>query len=148
MDRCKSLEIFCFNILSSRANDSMERLAIVTIVFLPLTFIASYFSMVKNFTVLDQKPSFFWKISVPLCIFFFLIFAYSTLKRFFKFAFNLDSPPPSYMPREQFPPYIPANTPMGRPMRGMGGNPMFAPLPPGFMSYAPRAPSTGTDSIV
>ncbi|OCF71295.1 hypothetical protein I204_07922 [Kwoniella mangroviensis CBS 8886] len=36
------------NILSSRANDSMERLAIVTIVFLPLTFIASYFSMVKS----------------------------------------------------------------------------------------------------
>ncbi|WWD05949.1 hypothetical protein V865_004034 [Kwoniella europaea PYCC6329] len=194
MDRCKSLETFCFNMLSSRANDSMERLAIVTIVFLPLTFIASYFSMgFKDFTVLDRTPSFFWKISVPLSIFFFLIFAYSTLKRFFKFAFNLvvrnvnstqttrsfqrlkhqwwqrpinrarrdrlleklkgifrtfraqDLPPPSYMPREQFPPYIPENSPMARPM---GGYPIYTPLGPSYMSFAPRPPSQGIDNIV
>ncbi|WWC97176.1 hypothetical protein V866_004055 [Kwoniella sp. B9012] len=45
IDRGTRLEAFCLNMLSSRANESMERLAIVTIVFLPLTFIASYFSM-------------------------------------------------------------------------------------------------------
>nr|XP_019048603.1 hypothetical protein I302_02375 [Kwoniella bestiolae CBS 10118]OCF27533.1 hypothetical protein I302_02375 [Kwoniella bestiolae CBS 10118] len=92
IDRGQSLEIFCFNMLSSRANDSMERLAIVTIVFLPLTFIASYFSMgFKDFTVLERSPSFFWKISVPLSVFFFLIFAYSTLKRLLKFTLNVFS---------------------------------------------------------
>ncbi|WVQ64697.1 uncharacterized protein L199_002864 [Kwoniella botswanensis] len=90
MDRMKSLEDFCFNMLSSRANDSMERLAIVTIVFLPLTFIASYFSMgFKDFSVLEQTPTFFWKISIPLSFAFFLIFAYATLKRLCRYTITI-----------------------------------------------------------
>ncbi|WWD05948.1 hypothetical protein V865_004033 [Kwoniella europaea PYCC6329] len=77
------LETFCLNILSSRANDSMERLAIVTTVFLPLTFMGF-----TDFTVLSQTPVYFWKISVPLSIAFFFIFAFSNLKRFIRFTFH------------------------------------------------------------
>ncbi|OCF44297.1 hypothetical protein I317_01915 [Kwoniella heveanensis CBS 569] len=41
VERCTILEDYSFNMMSMRANQSMERLAIVSIVFLPLTFIAS-----------------------------------------------------------------------------------------------------------
>ncbi|ODN80463.1 hypothetical protein L202_02703 [Cryptococcus amylolentus CBS 6039] len=46
LDKCRHLEEFTFAMISTNASEAMERLAIVTIVFLPLTFIASYFSMV------------------------------------------------------------------------------------------------------
>ncbi|WWC97178.1 hypothetical protein V866_004057 [Kwoniella sp. B9012] len=82
LEKGKNLENYCFNVLSTRANDSMERLAIVTIVFLPLTFIASYFSMgFERFADLLRSPIYFWEISIPLSFAFFLIFAYSSLKR-------------------------------------------------------------------
>ncbi|WWD05950.1 hypothetical protein V865_004035 [Kwoniella europaea PYCC6329] len=82
LEKGKNLENYCFNMLSTRANDSMERLAIVTIVFLPLTFIASYFSMgFERFADLSRSPIYFWEISIPLSFAFFLIFAYSSLKR-------------------------------------------------------------------
>ncbi|WVW81674.1 hypothetical protein I302_103669 [Kwoniella bestiolae CBS 10118] len=76
LEKSKNLETYCFNILSTRANDSMERLAIVTIVFLPLTFIGF-----EQFTDLNRPPIYFWQISIPLSFTFFLIFAYSSLKR-------------------------------------------------------------------
>ncbi|OCF71293.1 hypothetical protein I204_07920 [Kwoniella mangroviensis CBS 8886] len=83
IERGIRLETFCLNMLSSRANDSMERLAIVTIVFLPLTFMGF-----TDFSVLSQTPVYFWKISVPLSFVFFFIFAYSNLKRFLRFIFH------------------------------------------------------------
>ncbi|KAK4684434.1 hypothetical protein P7C73_g5743, partial [Tremellales sp. Uapishka_1] len=42
---CDHLTDYVFNVLSFQTNASMERLSIVTVVFLPLTFIASYFGM-------------------------------------------------------------------------------------------------------
>ncbi|WVQ93964.1 hypothetical protein IAU59_001042 [Kwoniella sp. CBS 9459] len=82
VERCKVLEDFVFSMMSMRANDSMERLAIVTIVFLPLTFIASYFSMgFDEFADLSRPPVYFWEVSVPLSVCFFIIFAYSNIKR-------------------------------------------------------------------
>ncbi|WVF66344.1 hypothetical protein IAT40_001084 [Kwoniella sp. CBS 6097] len=82
VERCKILEGFAFSMMSMRANESMERLAIVTIVFLPLTFIASYFSMgFDDFSDLSRPPIYFWEISIPLSMVFFIIFAYSNLKR-------------------------------------------------------------------
>ncbi|WVQ64698.1 uncharacterized protein L199_002865 [Kwoniella botswanensis] len=81
IERGIRLETFCLNMLSSRANDSMERLAIVTIVFLPLMGFT-------DFTVLSQTPVYFWKISVPLSFAFFFLFAYSNLKRFMRFTFH------------------------------------------------------------
>ncbi|WVQ85204.1 hypothetical protein IAT38_007369 [Cryptococcus sp. DSM 104549] len=82
IEKCKHLEEFTFNMMSTRANESMERLAIVTIVFLPLTFIASYFSMgFDEFPDLSRPPIYFWEVSIPLSIVFFTVFAFSNLKR-------------------------------------------------------------------
>ncbi|WWC57937.1 uncharacterized protein I303_100472 [Kwoniella dejecticola CBS 10117] len=82
IDRLRYLESFYFSVLSTRANASMERLAIVTIVFLPLTFIASYFSMgFEDFPDLRERPSYFWEIATPLSVAFFVIFAYASLQR-------------------------------------------------------------------
>ncbi|WRT63424.1 uncharacterized protein IL334_000329 [Kwoniella shivajii] len=82
VEKYRSLEGFVFNMISNRANDSMERLAIVTIVFLPLTFIASYFSMgFDDFPDLSRPTIYFWEISIPLSMAFFVIFAWSNLRR-------------------------------------------------------------------
>ncbi|WVR03242.1 hypothetical protein IAU60_000233 [Kwoniella sp. DSM 27419] len=82
IQRGEAMESYCFNMMSTRANDSMERLAIVTIVFLPLTFIASYFSMgFDHFPDLSKPHNYFWEVSVPASVVFFIVFAYSNLKR-------------------------------------------------------------------
>ncbi|ORX35165.1 hypothetical protein BD324DRAFT_634098 [Kockovaella imperatae] len=78
---CEHLTGYVFNVLSFQTNGSMERLSIVTVVFLPLTFIASYFGM--NFTGFDQLQgpvSYFWKIAIPCTVGFFIVFSFSYLK--------------------------------------------------------------------
>nr|XP_031861972.1 uncharacterized protein CI109_002385 [Kwoniella shandongensis]KAA5529044.1 hypothetical protein CI109_002385 [Kwoniella shandongensis] len=78
---CDHLTDYVFNVLSFQTNASMERLSIVTVVFLPLTFIASYFGM--NFTGFDQLQgpvSYFWKVAIPCTAAFFLTFSYGYIK--------------------------------------------------------------------
>ncbi|WVQ74121.1 hypothetical protein IAR50_003712 [Cryptococcus sp. DSM 104548] len=78
---CDHLTDYVFNVLSFQTNASMERLSIVTVVFLPLTFIASYFGM--NFTGFEQiegPVSYFWKVAIPCTVGFFLIFSFTYLK--------------------------------------------------------------------
>nr|XP_018266497.1 uncharacterized protein I303_00472 [Kwoniella dejecticola CBS 10117]OBR88655.1 hypothetical protein I303_00472 [Kwoniella dejecticola CBS 10117] len=94
IDRLRYLESFYFSVLSTRANASMERLAIVTIVFLPLTFIypitadpaaMSIITVItqgfEDFPDLRERPSYFWEIATPLSVAFFVIFAYASLQR-------------------------------------------------------------------
>ncbi|WVQ74046.1 hypothetical protein IAR50_003628 [Cryptococcus sp. DSM 104548] len=89
LEKCRHLEEFTFAMISTNASDSMERLAIVTIVFLPLTFIASYFSMgFDNFPDLSRPPTYFWEVSVPLSIAFFAVFAWSNIRRAWLRAFR------------------------------------------------------------
>ncbi|RSH84065.1 hypothetical protein EHS25_005310 [Saitozyma podzolica] len=78
---CDHLTDYVFNVLSFQTNASMERLSIVTVVFLPLTFIASYFGM--NFTTFDAiqgSVSYFWKVAIPCTVAFFIIFSFSYLR--------------------------------------------------------------------
>ncbi|KIR25018.1 hypothetical protein I309_06128 [Cryptococcus deuterogattii LA55] len=89
---CDHLTDYVFNALSFQTNASMERLSIVTVVFLPLTFIvsattctaiASYFGM--NFTGFDQiegPVSYFWKVAIPCTVAFFIVFSFGYIKRF------------------------------------------------------------------
>lgn len=55
-----------FNTLSVETNNSMQRLSLVSVLFLPLTFWAGYFGMnFKSFGNLDYNVNFFWKLALP-----------------------------------------------------------------------------------
>lgn len=55
-----------FNTLSVETNNSMQRLSLVSVLFLPLTFWAGYFGMnFKSFGNLDNNVNFFWKLAIP-----------------------------------------------------------------------------------
>ncbi|TYJ51817.1 hypothetical protein B9479_007593 [Cryptococcus floricola] len=78
---CDHLTDYVFNVLSFQTNASMERLSIVTVVFLPLTFIASYFGMnFTNFAQIEGPVSYFWKVAIPCTVGFFLVFSFSYLR--------------------------------------------------------------------
>ncbi|KAI1326641.1 hypothetical protein F5Y16DRAFT_223998 [Xylariaceae sp. FL0255] len=59
-----------FNTIATFQNESMKQLTIVTIIFLPLTFITGYFG--QNFghfpEAMDHSSRYFWAISVPVVV--------------------------------------------------------------------------------
>ncbi|BEJ14529.1 hypothetical protein CspHIS471_0402960 [Cutaneotrichosporon sp. HIS471] len=79
---CDHLTDYVFNVLSFQTNNSMERLSIVTVIFLPLTFISSYFGMnFTDFPALETDVwNGFWKYAAPLTIAFFVIFSFSYIR--------------------------------------------------------------------
>ncbi|WRT63134.1 uncharacterized protein IL334_000037 [Kwoniella shivajii] len=89
VNTCDHLTDYVFNVLSFQTNESMERLSIVTVVFLPLTFIASYFGMnFDDFPELHQSVSYFWKVAIPCTTAFFVIFSFGYLKAFAETSFR------------------------------------------------------------
>lgn len=73
---------FTFNTMSFSTNESMKQLSIVTIIFLPLTFLTGYFGMnFVEFRAIQGSDSFFWKLACPITFVLVLVFTYSTILR-------------------------------------------------------------------
>ncbi|BFZ61677.1 hypothetical protein YB2330_002750 [Saitoella coloradoensis] len=71
-----------FNTMATLQNESMKQLTLVTLVFLPLTFLTGYFGM--NFTqfgALDHDLRYFWQIAGPTTGAVVLMVSYGWLKR-------------------------------------------------------------------
>ncbi|KAF6013137.1 hypothetical protein HII12_001852 [Brettanomyces bruxellensis] len=72
-----------FNILSVETNSSMQRLSLITVIFLPLTFWTGYYGMnFEKFSDLERDVSFYWELSVPFCIGLMIIIMRKELKKY------------------------------------------------------------------
>lgn len=57
-----------FNTISALQNETMKQLTVVTIFFLPMTFITGYFGMNLTQLSLDHGDSYFWSITTPVVV--------------------------------------------------------------------------------
>ncbi|VEU19489.1 DEKNAAC100864 [Brettanomyces naardenensis] len=58
-----------FNILSVETNRSMQRLSLITVIFLPLSFWTGYYGMnFEKFGDLQRDVSFYWELAIPFCV--------------------------------------------------------------------------------
>jgi len=56
-----------FNTIAAYQNESMKQLSVVTIIFLPLSFLSGYFGMnLKQFPSLNNDEGYFWSIAIPV----------------------------------------------------------------------------------
>ncbi|ORZ29032.1 hypothetical protein BCR41DRAFT_344456 [Lobosporangium transversale] len=72
---CEKLIDMIFNIIAYDTNESMRRLALVSIIFLPITFVAGvYGTNFENFPELKNHVSYFWTICAVVTAFVLLLF--------------------------------------------------------------------------
>lgn len=58
-----------FNTISAYQNESMKQLTVVTIIFLPMSFLTGYFGMnLHTFNSLDNDEGYFWSIALPVAV--------------------------------------------------------------------------------
>jgi hypothetical protein len=74
--------------VSATQGETMRQLTMVTLIFLPLTFLAGYFGM--NFSqeywhvLTNNGPIYFWEIALPTTFFVIVVLTYSYLRRLMK----------------------------------------------------------------
>ncbi|MBW0493814.1 hypothetical protein O181_033529 [Austropuccinia psidii MF-1] len=80
---------FTFNTMSFSTNESMKQLSIVTIIFLPLTFLTGYFGMnFVKFDAIQKSDAFFWSLAIPITTLMILMFMMERLSRKIKLRFK------------------------------------------------------------
>lgn len=58
-----------FNTISIQSSNSVRVLSLVTVVFLPLTFLSGYFGMNFNtFRALDNDVAYYWSVAIPFAV--------------------------------------------------------------------------------
>src|SRR5271169_1582025 len=74
--------------VASTQNETMRQLTTVTLIFLPLTFLAGYFGMnfnIQHWHVLTNNgPIYFWAIAIPTTVFITVALTFSYLRRLWK----------------------------------------------------------------
>lgn len=77
-----------FNMVAATQGETMRQLTMVTLIFLPLTFLAGYFGMNFNqeywHVLSNNGPIYFWEIAIPTTTFVTVVLTYSYLRRLMK----------------------------------------------------------------
>lgn len=68
-NNAKSMTELIFNTISIQSSDAVRLLSLVTVVFLPLSFLTGYYGMnFTDFDTLNNNTGFYWSIAVPFCV--------------------------------------------------------------------------------